>query len=772
MKDSRGFLWLSSNKGLTRYNPENGNVKIYDINDGLQSYEFNGKSCYKSKRGEMFFGGIRGLNYFFPDSIKDNQYKPPVVITDFSISNQSVPVNEKFNGRVILSKPIYNSEEIELTHEDNVVTFEFSSLDFADPSKNQYEYKMEGFDKDWNEIGNRRYTSYTNLPHGEYVFMVRGSNCDGVWNTEGTSLRVVVLPPWWRTHFFYISVTLAFILIVLGYIRFRVHRLKRDKEILEVEVARRTDEIEERKEELSAQAQHLEMVNKRLEELSVVARETANAITIFDNTGKIEYRNNAFMKLYGEYLKEPVLKEGHSLSELDKKYKIHSYFDDCLREKKPITFTSRRKLEDKSDHWIQTTLTPVFDELGKVEKLVSIDTDITEIKSAEKKILEQAEELEMLSLVASKTDNAVIIADQCGEIEWVNEGFVNITGYTFEQYKKERETNFYNAITVPEVRETLKENIDNKKSTSYYSQLTTRTGNTIWLQSTINPLFDKDGELIKLIAIESNINKLKKAEEEIKRKNRQITDSINYAQKIQNSILPSDQEFKRVFSDYFILFKPRDIVSGDFYWLTELGDKIIVACGDSTGHGVPGGFMSMMGNALLNEIVLEKGIYSASDVLKQLNLSIRSALKQSLEGEQEDGMDISICCIDKGTKMLDVAAANQTIYYRTKEGFLQEYEGDIFSVGGMLLSKPEVKFGSKQLPLSDISAVYMCSDGYQDQFGGEHNQKFMSARLKELISSVMDKTMTEQYASIEATFEIWKKDQKQIDDILVMGLKF
>ncbi|MCP5102967.1 MAG: histidine kinase, partial [bacterium] len=190
LEDSGGCLWLSTNKGLSRFDPRQKSFKNFDVKDGLQADEFNTGADYKNPAsGEMFFGGINGLNSFFPDQAKDNAYIPPVVITAF----------KKFNRPVVLDKAISETGEIRVPQADNFISFEFAALNYRNPAKNRYAYKLEGFDKDWIQSGTRRYASYTNLGGGTYTFRVKGSNDDGVWNNTGASVKVFIIPPFWKT---------------------------------------------------------------------------------------------------------------------------------------------------------------------------------------------------------------------------------------------------------------------------------------------------------------------------------------------------------------------------------------------------------------------------------------------------------------------------------------------------------------------------------------------------------------------------------------------
>jgi signal transduction histidine kinase/ligand-binding sensor domain-containing protein/AraC-like DNA-binding protein len=226
--DGHGDLWLGTS-GLSRFDTKTGVFRNYDARDGITNGEANMHSLLRISTGELFVGTPKGLTIFHPDSLRDNTHIPPIVLTDFRITNKSVLPGEPNSP---LSESITETKHIVLSYLDNMVSFEFAALDYVMPEKNQYAYKLEGFDKDWMHSGNARTATYTNLDPGEYVFRVKGSNNDGLWNEEGTSLSVIITPPWWKTTWAY----LAYVLLIGGILysiyhvrvnRFRlVHRLQ------------------------------------------------------------------------------------------------------------------------------------------------------------------------------------------------------------------------------------------------------------------------------------------------------------------------------------------------------------------------------------------------------------------------------------------------------------------------------------------------------------------------------------------------------------------
>lgn len=261
--------------------------------------------------------------------------------------------------------------------------------------------------------------------------------------------------------------------------------------------------------------------------------------------------------------------------------------------------------------------------------------------------------------------------------------------------------------------------------------------------------------------------------EEIEIKNRDITDSINYAQRIQASILSPIRKLHEAFSGSFVFYQPRDIVSGDFYWYEKVGDnRFIVVCADSTGHGVPGAFMSMIGTTLIKDICLRAGIQKPSQVLTTLDNEVRESLNQNAETSgSNDGMDIIVADIDMNNyKFIVSSAMRPVILYSGGE---QVYvKGSRSSIGGQLdEDRTEKEFIDQEYQLKKGDIIYMFSDGYPDQFGGPLGRKFKMVRLKNLLRDIHDKPMEEQYNYIKSNFFLWKEDLEQVDDVLFMGIK-
>ncbi|HEX7846108.1 MAG TPA: triple tyrosine motif-containing protein, partial [Chitinophagaceae bacterium] len=222
LPDNANNLWMSTNKGLSCFNLAKQSFKNYEEKDGLQSNEFNHGVYLRTKEGILFFGGVGGYNYFDPATISSNPIAPKVVITDLRIKNQTVNANEPGSP---LKNAVYLEKKIVLPYSDNMITFEFAALDFMAPDMNQYQFRLEGFDKDWINAGNTNAATYTNLDPGTYTFRVKGSNKDGVWNEEGALILLIIKPPWYATWWFRTIAALLIIAVIYGIYRYRLNQV-------------------------------------------------------------------------------------------------------------------------------------------------------------------------------------------------------------------------------------------------------------------------------------------------------------------------------------------------------------------------------------------------------------------------------------------------------------------------------------------------------------------------------------------------------------------
>ncbi len=499
--DNRGNLWITSLKGLTKFEKNDETcVNFFRSSDFISYYFLGNKKRFQSPKGEIILFTNLGYLSFFPDSI--NYHKPNIVVDNFTLFGKEY----KFDSL------IYQKKHIILKFNQNFLAFEFSALDYTDPSKNKYSYFLEGLDVSWTNCdADNRKATYTGVSPGEYVFHIKGSNSDNVWNEKGASIHIIITPPWYKTTLAYILYVLAALFALYMFIHVREQNLIKEKKILEQKVEERTAEL-------------------------------------------VKQKNIA---------------------------------------------TKQR--------------------------------------------------------------------DQIGE----------------------------------------------------------------------------------------------------QKKN--ITDSIYYARRIQKALLPSDEYTNEILPEHFILFRPRDIVSGDYYWMKKKNGKTIVVAADCTGHGVPGAFMSMLGVAFLNEITNRKDINEAHQILNSLREHVIKSLHQTgKEGESKDGMDIALCVIDEDRKKLQFAGAYNPLYLIRNDELIQ-IKADRMPIG--FYFKEGIEFQSNEVELEKDDNLYIFSDGFADQFGGETGRKFMAKKFKELLVDINQKPMSEQHDILDTTVDNWRGDIEQIDDILVIGLR-
>jgi tetratricopeptide (TPR) repeat protein len=277
------------------------------------------------------------------------------------------------------------------------------------------------------------------------------------------------------------------------------------------------------------------------------------------------------------------------------------------------------------------------------------------------------------------------------------------------------------------------------------------------------------------LLLESQKTEIADQKKIVEEQHRDILDSVNYALRIQQAVLPSRNELKKIFPESFLIYKPRDIVSGDFWWIAEKAGLKIVVVADCTGHGVPGAFMSLIGTSLLNEIVIEKGITDPGVVLNLLSEKVMKALHQNEDRvNAHDGMDIALAVIDEEAELVMFAGANNSLYYTTIDNQLHEIKGDRQPIGFYL--DKHTPFNVHTVSLADITNIYLLTDGYPDQFcgnaGTQFGKKFKYSRLKASLSDVQNLNMLQQKEHLQKTFEDWKGNMFQVDDVLMLGIRF
>jgi transcriptional regulator with AAA-type ATPase domain/streptogramin lyase len=279
LEDKVGNLWISTNNGLSKFDPEKEKFINYNENDGLQDLEFNSNACYKNSNGEMFFGGVNGFNAFYPENIIDNQFVPPIVITDFQLFNESITIVNNQSENSILTKTITHTDKITLSYRDVFFSFKFAALNFTNSTDNKYAYMMEGFDNDWVYSGNRRFAAYTNLDPGNYVFKVKGSNDDNVWNEKGASIKITILPPFWQTYWFRGLAVLLILGLGTYLYKKRINKIESKRKELQIRVNEKTKAASDLQKALNK----VEELKKQLDAENIYLQEEIKAVHNFEN---------------------------------------------------------------------------------------------------------------------------------------------------------------------------------------------------------------------------------------------------------------------------------------------------------------------------------------------------------------------------------------------------------------------------------------------------------------------------------------------------------
>jgi signal transduction histidine kinase/ligand-binding sensor domain-containing protein/DNA-binding response OmpR family regulator len=389
LEDNKSNLWLSTDNGLSKFDVLNKKFSNYYKTDGLQSNQFYWSSSFKNKNGKMYFGGIKGLNTFYPDSIKDIKFPPRTVITDFKIYNQSVEVGKKYNGRVVLGKSAPEVQDIKLSYKSNEFSFEFSALQYFQPENVNYAYKLEGFDQQWTRVSSsRRFASYTNLKGGTYVFMVKAINDEGQPLQEPCKVKITIVPPFWVTWWFRSLVAIIIISGFISFFRWRVYALKRQTRKLEKLVDLRTAKVEQQKEELIIQAEKLKESNQQLEKKTEL---------IEGQKEKLEIQN------------EEIVKQRDKLIELNRKVQVSNqqqlnFFTHISHEfRTPLTLIIspiEQLLRESYDHNLRSKLLLIYKNAQRMLHLINqlmeirkVETGKTELRASKDDLVKFVEEI-------------------------------------------------------------------------------------------------------------------------------------------------------------------------------------------------------------------------------------------------------------------------------------------------------------------------------------------------------------------------------------------
>ena len=542
---------------------------------------------------------------------------------------------------------------------------------------------------------------------------------------------------------------------------------------------------------------------KEIEKLSLVASNATNGIIITDVNEIIEWVNPGFERLSG-YMAEELI--GKKPADILQGPDTNTEHKETLRrhvaERKPLSIEIVNYRKSGKPYWVEINLSPVFSDDGELTNFIAVQTDVTERKLDEellvesKAIAEQALSKLKYQKFALDQHSIVAVTDIKGTITYANTKFCEISGYPADDLiganhrilnSGYHEMSFfkgmYSTIGRGEVWQAEVKN--RRKDGTYY-----------WVDTTIVPYVDeKTRKPIQFIAIRTDITTRKEAELQIQRNlenleeivhertsellktaqqlefsHDEVMSGMRYAKRIQDTVLPSVKEISNLFNDGFVYFRPKELVSGDFFWLHQKRDEIILSVVDCTGHGVPGAMMSMLGNELLNSIVISNNITQPDRVLVELDVSISQKLKRDLASfTMNDGMDMSICSIDREAKTLTFAGAQSRGLLITKEGAIK-LEPARSPIGGGVST--DMTFQSQTISYSDGDRLFLYTDGYYDQFGGEKNKKFLRKNFESFLLETSQLSLQKQKDALRDQFEKWIGREEQVDDVTVIGVEF
>jgi PAS domain S-box-containing protein len=393
LEDDDGKLWLTTNNGLSQFDPRAETFITYDASDGLQSNEFNSNAYFRAHNGMMYIGGINGFNLFDPENVKPNPVAPQVAMTGFEVFNE--PMKVDLSGR----------EPIQLSYKQDFISFEFAAFDFQAPQKNQYAYKLEGFDKDWVLAGNRRFATYTNVPGGQYVFRVKASNSDGVWNEKGVAVPIFITPPVWQTWWFIGSLIIILGALVASGFRWRLNTVREQNVYLETQVSERTSELRETNKLLEKEVDQRKRAESELEKRAAneLKQSEARFQAIFDNVAVgvavmgLDRRaiaiNSTAESIVGYSIEELRLIDARSLALSEDRGIDNNLFPELIEGKRNSYVMERRyRRKDGRVFWARINYSLVRDLEGRPDYLIGIIEDIDEQKRAEERFAEQEAE--------------------------------------------------------------------------------------------------------------------------------------------------------------------------------------------------------------------------------------------------------------------------------------------------------------------------------------------------------------------------------------------
>ncbi|MEQ8926102.1 MAG: PAS domain S-box protein, partial [Fulvivirga sp.] len=556
----------------------------------------------------------------------------------------------------------------------------------------------------------------------------------------------------------------------------RTRKLLEESQAMSSELQEKQEILRQNAEEMQATQEELQKSNSKLEEqieevnrtqnrMQLLLENASEVITIYEEDLSVRYISPSVEPILGYTQKEMI-----GVSDADKVNKEHvaefkGMFKSLLEHPdEQITIQYEYLTKEGNYIWIESTGTN-FMSNPAIHGLIVNSRDITERRRAEQ---EQRMRSKMQALSENSLDLITRLEDDA--ISYINPVIEEYTGKGPSDFlnQKIKEADLAQNV-LDKWLEIIEEVNSTNKKVATEMDFPSEMGDRV-MQVNAIPEFDDNEKLESVLVVSHDITERKLIELEIQNKNKKIADSINYAKRIQNAILPNNNVINKVLPDSFILYKPKDVVSGDFPWYVKIGDDIYMAAVDCTGHGVPGALLSLIGYFLLNDIVRSRKISDPGIILDQLDEGVTTTLRQDQDDSKtKDGMDIALCKINTATRKVEYAGAHRPLYV-VKKGEMEEIKGNKFAIGGGIY-KNQTNFTNHKVELKAGDSFFFCSDGFPDQFGGPENRKYGPKRLREKIMEVHNMPMKEAYVKFDNHWTNWMGEEKQTDDVLLIGIK-
>ncbi len=558
----------------------------------------------------------------------------------------------------------------------------------------------------------------------------------------------------------------------------RTRQLLTASQKMSMELQQQQEELRQNAEEMEATQEELKRTNTQLEmqiaevertqnRMQTLLQNASEVITIYEEDATIRYISPSVEKILGYKPEEMFGIKDIQYVHPDGRRTVEHMFEDLLAnptQQVTIQFSYTRK--DGESMWLEANGKNLLSD-PSIQGIVVNSRDITERRRAE-------QEARMRGQMQALSENSLDLITRVnseGTFFYINPIIEEYTGYKPDYFlqKPIEEVEFDGGLTESWLR-IIKEVAEKGDKVASEVDFKSLMGERVMHVNAI-PEYNENEQMESILLVSHDITDRKLIELEIQTKNKKISESINYAKRIQSAILPDNQTIQQALPDSFILYKPRDVVSGDFPWYIERGDDIFIAAVDCTGHGVPGALISLIGYFLLNDIVSSQGHSDPGVILDKLDEGVTNTLKQSgADGSTRDGMDIALCKINKKKRTIEYAGAHRPLYFM-RDGELTEIKGDKFPIGGGQY-KNRVNFTNTTINYEIGDAVLFFSDGFPDQFGGADNRKFGPKRIREIFTNHSDVAMNQVSNIYDEEFENWKGDGKQTDDVLMIGIRF